>query len=84
MWACEKGVFVKAGGLHSEIFSPAVLWSFVFLLLFAWFYALFMEIVAICVFFLMVSQTGNRLQIVVICLNFSFFLCFLCYVYGFF
>ena len=34
VWACERGVFVNAGGLHSNISSsPAVVVSFAFFML---------------------------------------------------
>ncbi len=46
VWACERGVIVNAGGLHSNISSssspaPAVLCSFAFLLLCSWVLRLF-------------------------------------------
>ena len=43
MWACEWGVIVNVGGLHSNIScsSPAVQWSFAFLLLCSWVLRLF-------------------------------------------
>ena len=36
VWACERGVFVNAGGLHSNISGSGRGFSFCVLLLFTW------------------------------------------------
>ena len=50
MWACERGVFVNAGPQNGEMYSPAVVLPFAFLLLFAWFLFFHRNRCYLCVF----------------------------------
>ena len=88
MWACERGVFANAGGLHSNISSSGRCCAFfcVFVGYLHGLYALFMEIVAIYLMLFATVFLGFRRQAIISCHLCRFFgsLVFLVLCAGFF
>ena len=79
VWACERGVFVNAGGLHSNIScSSSCAVAFVFLLVICMVLSVFHGIYCYVCFFLCVL-----LVIYMVFQGFFVFYCNCCYLHGF-